>query len=304
MRFDFHPTRNGWKISEVNSDVPGGYTEAWNLPRLLAAHLPDNLEPAGNPGMTWARSIAAKTHEGRVALIAAPGYMEDRQLIMFMAKLLRDAGCDAEIADIRQLTWRGGHAYLHQNHADTAIDAVLRFYQAEWLTNRPRPTGWQHYFVGGKTPVTNPPAAILTESKGFPLVWDRLRTPMDTWRELLPVTRSVHGTQWRNSDHWILKGKYSNNGDEVIFPDKADPGTVRRLARSLWWSPRAWVLQERFNATPLDTPAGPMNACLGVYVVEGEPVGIYGRLSSGPVVDYAAMDVAVLIDREGAKDDT
>src|SRR5690242_548564 len=25
MRFDFHPTPDGWRVSEVNSDVPGGY---------------------------------------------------------------------------------------------------------------------------------------------------------------------------------------------------------------------------------------------------------------------------------------
>ena len=28
MRFDFHFTNEGWKISEVNNDVPGGFTEA------------------------------------------------------------------------------------------------------------------------------------------------------------------------------------------------------------------------------------------------------------------------------------
>lgn len=28
LRFDFHYTPDGWRISEVNSDVPGGYTEA------------------------------------------------------------------------------------------------------------------------------------------------------------------------------------------------------------------------------------------------------------------------------------
>lgn len=28
MRFDFHPTTEGWLVSEVNSDVPGGLAEA------------------------------------------------------------------------------------------------------------------------------------------------------------------------------------------------------------------------------------------------------------------------------------
>ncbi|HEU4532669.1 MAG TPA: hypothetical protein VFS00_01080, partial [Polyangiaceae bacterium] len=36
MRFDFHWTTEGWLVSEVNSDVPGGYTEAENFSALMA----------------------------------------------------------------------------------------------------------------------------------------------------------------------------------------------------------------------------------------------------------------------------
>ena len=36
MRFDFHYAACGWVISEVNSDVPGGYTEATAFARLMS----------------------------------------------------------------------------------------------------------------------------------------------------------------------------------------------------------------------------------------------------------------------------
>ena len=36
MRFDFHFTRDGWRISEVNSDVPGGLNESSGFERLMA----------------------------------------------------------------------------------------------------------------------------------------------------------------------------------------------------------------------------------------------------------------------------
>jgi len=36
MRFDFHPTSHGWCVSEVNSDVPGGWNEGSNLPLLYS----------------------------------------------------------------------------------------------------------------------------------------------------------------------------------------------------------------------------------------------------------------------------
>lgn len=49
--------------------------------------------------------------------------------------------------------------------------------------------------------------------------------------------------------------------------------------------------------TPVDTPAGALFPCLGVYTIDGKACGIYGRLSPTPVVDYSAMDATVLIER-------
>ncbi|MBO0700872.1 MAG: hypothetical protein J2P46_20925, partial [Zavarzinella sp.] len=40
IRFDFHPAADGWRISEANSDVPGGYAESSHFPRLMAEHWP------------------------------------------------------------------------------------------------------------------------------------------------------------------------------------------------------------------------------------------------------------------------
>src|SRR5205814_71245 len=40
MRFDFHWTTGGWRISEVNSDVPGGFTEATEFTASVSRHLP------------------------------------------------------------------------------------------------------------------------------------------------------------------------------------------------------------------------------------------------------------------------
>src|SRR5207245_6230151 len=35
MRFDFHFTTQGWRISEANTDVPGGFIEAAGFTRLM-----------------------------------------------------------------------------------------------------------------------------------------------------------------------------------------------------------------------------------------------------------------------------
>jgi len=36
MRFDFHWTTEGFRISEVNADVPGGFSESSAFPALMA----------------------------------------------------------------------------------------------------------------------------------------------------------------------------------------------------------------------------------------------------------------------------
>src|SRR5882762_5842607 len=40
IRFDFHYTTEDWRISEANSDVPGGYSEASNFTSMMAEHFP------------------------------------------------------------------------------------------------------------------------------------------------------------------------------------------------------------------------------------------------------------------------
>src|SRR5579862_9585776 len=55
MRFDFHPTSTGWMISEVNSDVPGGFTEASHFTRMIGDEC--GLSPTGDPLNAWADAI-------------------------------------------------------------------------------------------------------------------------------------------------------------------------------------------------------------------------------------------------------
>jgi glutathionylspermidine synthase len=295
MRFDFHLTTTGWQISELNSDVPGGYTEAWNLPRLIVQHLPDNLTPAGNPAAAYTHAIAKSANGKPVALLCAPGYMEDRQLITHLAAQLREQGTSACIADLRQLHWHHGHASLLLNNTLTPLGAIVRFYQSEWLAQLPRRHNWQPLFLHGKTPVTNPPAAALTESKAFPLIWPSLHTKLPTWQRLLPETRPARQTPWPNNPDWLLKGAYSNNGDEVLFPELASPKTLRHLRRELFFTPHRWIAQRRFTPLPIDTPLGPAFPCIGIYIIEGQAAGIYARLSPNPLIDFAATEVAVLL---------
>jgi len=298
MRFDFHPTRGGWRISEVNSDVPGGFTEASFFTGLVAEHFP-NAQPTGVPVDLWADAIAAAAGSGgNVGLLTAPGFMEDHQIVAYLAGHLRARGCKTHPANPTQLSWRENVAHLETEWHLGKLDALVRFFQSEWLPNLPRRCDWTRFFRGGQTPVGNPGVAVVTESKRFPLVWDELHTPLPTWRALLPTTCDPRDVNWRKDDSWLLKATMSNTGDEVCIRELMKERDWCRLGWDAWLRPNHWVAQRRFESEPIETPLGSMHVCLGIYSINGKVAGTYGRLASRPLIDYAAVDVAVLVDNE------
>ncbi len=286
MRFDFHPTAQGWRVSEVNSDVPGGYGEATHLTRLFAREYPGTTAP-GDP---TAVLVGALARLGRTAFLCAPGFMEDQQVVAQLAQSLRARGVEAELVTLEQLSWRGGRAEVEGRE----MAAIFRFFQAEWLAERPG--GWEALFAGGATCVTNPGGAILSESKRLPLVWDRLTSPLPNWRRLLPETRELRDAPWARDEGWLLKSAFCNNGDTVSIRAELPSAEWRRRSWRARLHPRGWLAQRRFEVSPLHDAEGPLYPCLGVYVIDGRCAGVYARVTRGAVIDFAASDVALLID--------
>lgn len=297
IRFDFHFTTEGWRISEANSDVPGGFSEASHFTGLLATRFP-HLMLAGNPAESWCDVLAASAGAGgRVALLSAPPLLEDHQVNAFLAARLRACGCQTYLAKPEQIYWRDGAAQLETTLYRGPLDLVVRFYQAEWLPKLPPANGWRYFFRGGRTPVANPPLSIISESKRFPLTWKHLSTQLPAWHELLPEVRDPREINWLNDRDWLLKTAYCNNGEAVCLRELMKPYQ--------WWhakicsrlSPDKWIAQRRFESMPVPTPLGPRHVCVGIFTVNGEAAGAYARLSEKPVTDYAAVDVALLIDQ-------
>jgi glutathionylspermidine synthase len=292
VRFDFHPTADGWRISEANADVPGGYAEAWELSRLMSEYVPGSV-PAGDPAGVLADAILARVGKsGPVGLLAATGFMEDQQVVAYLARRLERLGYRTRRLHPRQVRWVGGRAYLD---AGAPLGALVRFYQGEWLAGLPRGVDWAQFLRGGVTPVCNPATALVVESKRFPLVWDALTTPLSTWRLLLPETRAPDRAALRGDGDWVLKAAFSNTGDDVLIPGLADRRQWRHSALAAWLQPSGWLVQRRFDALAVATPLGAMYPCLGVYSVDGRAAGVYGRLSPRPWINHEAIDVAVLI---------
>jgi len=288
-RYDFHFTREGWRISECNADVPGGYAEASALAALVAERC-GGLRSIGDPGGIWAEAIARTAESEDVGLVSAAGFLEDAQVVHYLARRLQQRGLRPHCVQPSQIGWQSGVA----SFMGRRLGAIVRFYQAEWLARLPTAA---HYLRGAGTPVCNPATCIAIESKRFPLVWDALRsTGLETWRLLLPRTNDPREVPWQGDDAWLLKTALCNTGDTVSVRTLMSPSQWHRVARSARWFPSGWVAQERFEVLPVQTPLGAVFPCVGVYTIDGRAAGAYARLSRGPIVDFAAVDVALLLE--------
>lgn len=300
IRFDFHHTSDGWRISEANTDVPGGLNEASGFPRLLA-ELYDGTEPAGDPGEAYAAALCTAAGDGgRVALLHATGYSDDRQVMTYLAARLEAKGARPLLASPAHVRWSAGRAVLDAEWASGPIDLIARFFPAEWLPQLPARSRPREYFAGARTAASNPAAALLTQSKRFPLVWDELREALPTWRALLPETRDPRAVRWADSAEWVLKPALGRVGDSVAIRELTRPQEWRRLRRAVRLFPGAWAAQRRFEATSLELHGERFYPCIGVFTIDDRVAGAYGRLARRPLIDWRAQDAAVLVTRNGA----
>jgi hypothetical protein len=247
FRFDFHLTTQGWRISEANSDVPGGYSEASHFTALMAEHFP-RLRPAGDPAGAWASALADAAGPGSVvALLSAPGLVEDHQVVAFLAAKLRERGCRAYLAKPEQIIWRRGIAHLEGAWYRGPVAALVRFYQAEWLVRLERSCEWRRFIRGGQTPVANPGLAAITESKRFPLLWEQLSTPLPAWRALLPETRDPRDVDWASDEGWVLKPAFGRVGEGIGLRGCTSARDWTAIVRDVRRRPDGWVAQRRFS---------------------------------------------------------
>lgn len=295
IRFDFHFTLQGWRISEGNIDTPGGWIEASGFTARMSRRYPD-LSPAGDPVQSLAQTISTRLAPGEtVGLIHASSYVEDRAMMMALQRRLEEAGLKGCLIDPTQLKWQEGQARFDTNWDQSRAAYLVRFFPAEWLTNLPRSSRWQEYFQNCLVPATNPTSALLPQSKRFPLVWDRMKTPLSAWRRLMPETTDPRRVKNLQAEDWVLKPIFGRAGDGIamrgVTPEKKWAETCREARRAS----NSWIAQRRFQTLPVRSGSQDWYPCIGVYTVGGRAAGIYGRISKTPLTDETAKEVAVLI---------
>jgi glutathionylspermidine synthase len=298
MRFDFHLATDGWRITEVNSDVPGGFIEAAGFAHEMAACYP-SMRVAGDPAVAYAEAWARRIDPGALVVLAhATAYTDDWQVMVFLGRQLEARGLRSCLASPADLTWRDGRAAVRTDGCLKEPAGVLRFFPAEWLPNLPRRCGWDHFFHSSRIPLSNPATALLTQSKRFPLVWSQLQTPLPTWRNLLPETVAPERRHAAVLDGWVFKPALGRVGENVAIQGVTGENQWKHIRRSIRWHSGDWVAQRCFQAIPLEGPRGPVFPQVGVFTVDGTAAGIYGRLARRPLIDCWSQDVAVLVSDE------
>ena len=295
MRFDFHFTDEGWRISEVNADVPGGFIEAGGFTRLMAAHCDHAIAPP-DPADVYVDKLFEKCGAGATfAMLHATAYQDDRQVMQYLAKLITARGGRAIIVSPSHLEWSEGTARVSTSFAAAEIQGIVRFFPAEWLSIIRPDSRIRNFFGQSLTPIANPGCALLVQSKRFPLVWDELKTNLPTWRALLPETREVSSVSRADRENWVLKPAFGRVGEGIGIAGITPKSelTKTRLAARLF--PRQWVAQRRFYPVPAENKLGKFYPSLGVYTVNGQAAGVYARICHRPLIDDEAQDIAVLI---------
>ena len=300
MRFDFHPTPEGWALSEVNSDVPGGFAEASALPRLAEAHVPGAVASGDAASALVAAITERLTPAARIAFVHATAYSDDRQVMQFLANRVSDAGFEGVLVAPDHVRWSDGRAKCVASGLEGPIDAIVRFFPADWLVELPKRSGWRDHF-SAQTLMANPPRVVLTQSKRLPLVWDRIGVAAPTWRTALPETRDPRDAPWREDSSWLLKPSFGRVGEDIVWRGGGEAKTWRRVAVSATLWPRGWIAQRRFTSRALQSRSGPRHLCIGVFTIDGRAAGFYGRLSANNIIEKHAQDAPILVEAPKVK---
>ena len=301
MRFDFHPTlENKWAVSEVNSDVPGGFAEATLMNRKSLEYLSNENYYAISFGDFLADAIKKKVRQGgRIMLVHCTSYSDDRQVMQFLGDKLSGMGYEVIYAAADQLKFENCKAISILNNREGEVDGIIRFSPLEWVADM-KTKNWHGYF-DTETVSCNHPIAIFAQTKRFPFVWDLLESKgidLSTWRELLPETLEVNDK--KVDDKFIYKPVYGRVGENISIKEACKDDEYKKILEDVKRHPKKYLAQKKFNSRPLTNEDGEeFHVCIGSYGVENSHAGYYARISRSPRIDSYAADIPVLIEKEG-----
>ena len=299
MRYDFHPTQDqGWMISEVNSDVPGGFAEASLLPLLAIKTLHLNHSYYSIPfGEILAESLSKKVKKGPIMFVHCTSYSDDRQVMQYLGDFMESYGFQSLYGACDHVIFRNKEAYSILNGYETKLEGIFRFTPLEWVKDV-KPKTWSGYF-DTITPSCNHPIAIFAQTKRFPLIWSTLEKngiSLETWKKLLPETVEVK--KIKKKEGYIYKPACGRVGEKISIKEACEEGEYHKILKEVKRHPKQFIAQKKFCSQPIESPDGKsFHVCIGSYTVDGKQAGFYARISETPRIDSNAADIPVIIER-------
>lgn len=298
MRYDFHPSTDGnFVVTEVNSDVPGGFAESSLLPKLARK----TIEMPELQYVSFCDKMVAAINDklnkkGTIMLVHCTCFSDDRQVMQCMGDMLEKEGYNIIYGAADHIRFRNKNAYCILNNNEKEIDLIFRFTPLEWLVQM-KPRRWDGYF-NTITTACNHPISIYAQSKRFPFVWDDLEKnniSMKTWRSLLPATFEVNDK--RVNETFIYKPVYGRVGERISIKEACKGDEYVKILKDVKRHPKQYLAQKRFESKPLKTEVGTeYHVCIGSYTIQGKHAGYYARMSKYPRIDSFAEDIPVLIE--------
>ena len=300
MRYDFHPTKEDkWAVSEVNSDVPGGFAESSLMPQAAINVIASESNfYYKNFGDILANSISKKVIPGgKIMMVHCTCYSDDRQVMQFLGDKLKSMGFNIIYGAADHLKFENNIAYSVLDGNEGKVDGIVRFTPLEWLKDI-KPKTWDGYF-DTITPSCNHPVAIFAQTKRFPLIWNELEKKgikLETWRKLLPETIEVKDA--KNKEGFIFKPACGRVGEKFSIKEACVDNEFEEILKDVKKHPKEYLAQKKFISKPvIDEVGNKFHVCLGSYTVDGKHGGYYARISSTPRIDSNAADIPVLIER-------
>lgn len=297
-RYDFHPTKEGeWAISEVNSDVPGGFAEASLLPKLALQYLKSNKVESIDFGSHLVKALSKKIKKkGTVFFVHCTSYSDDRQVMQYLGDQMEQRGYHALYGAIDHLRFQNQEAISILDGHQGKVDGIVRFTPLEWVKDI-KPKTWSGYF-DTTTPSCNHPIAIFAQTKRFPFVWEQLESyglSFSTWRKLLPNTIEVTK---KVPPGYLYKPAWGRVGEKISIQEACEEGEYQKILKEVKRHPKRYILQKQFSSQLLESPEGEwFHVCIGSYAVDGKHAGFYARMSRKLRIDSDAEDIPVLIER-------
>lgn len=299
MRYDFHKDIDSkWVVSEVNSDVPGGFAESSVLPDLArkTINMPElEYNSFGDNMLNAINNLLNR--KGTIMMVHCTCFSDDRQVMQYMGDLLQKEGYDVIYGAADHVNFKEKKAYCILDNNQKYIDLIFRFTPLEWLIQM-KPRRWDGYF-DTITKSCNHPISIYAQSKRFPFVWDELENAginMKTWKSLLPETFEVK--EVKPQDEYMYKPVYGRVGERISIKEACKGDEYLRILADVKKHPKHYLMQKKFKSQPIKCDDGlEYHICLGSYTVEGKHAGYYARMSPYPRIDSYAADIPALIEK-------